>query len=59
MGRPDVSGDARVLACVVCGDDSEFIAVASSEVEDELMCSRCGQARLVTRLPMVHARRLA
>ena len=43
--------EGRWLGCVVCGDDSEFIAIAavdhSDDAEDELMCSRCGQARLV------------
>jgi uncharacterized metal-binding protein len=35
------------LGCVVCGDDSEFVAVEAHDAESELMCSRCGQARLV------------
>lgn len=39
--------EVRWLGCVVCGDDSEFVAVEAHDVEAELMCSRCGQARLV------------
>jgi hypothetical protein len=38
---------SRWLGCVVCGDDSEFLSVADHGVEAEVMCSRCGQARLV------------
>jgi hypothetical protein len=37
----------RWLGCVVCGDDSEFVAIADHPDETEVMCSRCGQARLV------------
>jgi hypothetical protein len=37
----------RVLGCVVCGDDSEFLAIADHQDETEVMCTRCGQARLV------------
>jgi hypothetical protein len=37
----------RWLGCVVCGDDSEFVAIADHPDETELMCTRCGQARLV------------
>jgi uncharacterized metal-binding protein len=35
------------LGCVVCGDTSDFIAVEVHDTEQELMCARCGQARLV------------
>ena len=35
------------LGCVVCGDDSEFVAIADLPDETEIMCTRCGQARLV------------
>lgn len=59
--------DVRWLGCVVCGDDSEFVAVEAldciAEVgpdsEDELMCTRCGQARLVPILGMKTAQRSA
>jgi len=37
----------RWLGCVVCGDDSEFVPVADHLGETEVMCTRCGQARLV------------
>ena len=37
----------RWLGCVVCGDDSEFVAIADHLDETEVMCTRCGQARLV------------
>lgn len=37
----------RWLGCVVCGDDSEFVAIADHADETEVMCTRCGQARLV------------
>lgn len=55
--------DVRWLGCVVCGDDSEFVAVdaldAVHDDEDELMCTRCGQARLVPILGMDAGRRSA
>jgi len=51
------------MGCVVCGDDSEFIAVVAldhaDDTEDELMCSRCGQARLVPILGLESVRRSA
>ena len=46
---PMQSDEVRWLGCVVCGDDSEFVEIAHLETsaEAELMCTRCGQARLV------------
>jgi hypothetical protein len=38
------------LECVVCGDDSEFVAIADHPEQTEVMCTRCGQARLVPML---------
>ena len=35
------------LGCVVCGDDGQFVALAAHAAETEVMCARCGQARLV------------
>jgi hypothetical protein len=59
--------EVRWLGCVVCGDDSEFVAVealdraadAEPDSEDELMCTRCGQARLVPILGMQTVQRSA
>lgn len=58
--------EVRWLGCVVCGDDSEFIAVSPHDrvdnetiADDELMCSRCGQARLVPTLGLEAVERSA
>lgn len=58
--------EVQWLGCVVCGDDSEFVAVealdqvdAVHDGDDELMCTRCGQARLVPILGMDAGRRSA
>ena len=55
--------EVRWLGCVVCGDDSEFVAVddadAAHDGEDELMCARCGQARLVPILGIATVQRSA
>ena len=49
------------LGCVVCGDDSEFIELAQVDHldETELMCTRCGQARLVPLLGVIEVARSA
>ncbi len=46
--------ELRVLGCVVCGDDGDFFALHHDSTEDELICARCGQARLVPMLGATH-----
>jgi uncharacterized membrane protein len=46
----------EVLGCVVCGDDGDFFTLHHDPAADELICARCGQARLV---PMLGAAGLA
>ncbi|MGA7690012.1 MAG: hypothetical protein WCA29_12380 [Jiangellales bacterium] len=46
--------ELRVLGCVVCGDDGDFFTLHHDPAEDELICARCGQARLVPMLGATH-----
>jgi uncharacterized membrane protein len=49
-GHHEVHDEMNVLGCVVCGDEGEFVTRHPDPTEDELICARCGQARLVPML---------